>query len=175
MALVIQSSVIPHKLYGYCLLISLWKNVIGGWQNDTRGQSVYHPGQWRKSETSSLGCMERTKSWKFFWSPHMQLINTYIYMNMHTPTLLIKKILRFFLSETALNLFYISQWLTYVRQRLYHCAISTIFCIYFVFLTHCIYLYLLCILRYCLTSLSGLDLNSLCCPGRPWSCNPPTF
>lgn len=96
MALVIQSSVIPHKLYGYCLLISLWKNVIGGWQNDTRGQSVYHPGQWRKSETSSLGCMERTKSWKFFWSPHMQLTNTYIYMNMHTPHAANKKILRFF-------------------------------------------------------------------------------
>lgn len=101
----------------------------------------------------------------------MWLINTYIYMNMHTHTLLIKIILSFFWSETTLNLFYISQWLTHVRQRLYHCAISTIFCIYFVFLTHCIYLYLLYILRHCLTILSGLDLNSLCCPGRPWSCN----
>lgn len=147
------------------------KNDIGGWQNDTRSQSVYHPGRWCESEPHSLGCMERTNSWKFYWSPHTWLINTNIYMNMHTHTLLIKKYWDLFLSETTLNLFYISQWLTHVRQRLYHCAITTVFCIYFVFLTHCIYLYLLYILRHCLTILSGLDLNSLCCPGRPWSCN----
>lgn len=100
------------------------KNDIGGWQNATRGQSVYHPGQWRKSELRSLGCMERTNSWKFFWSPHMWLINTYIYMNMHTPHAANKKNTEFFFVRDCIkSILHLPRTQTYETKALPLCYI----------------------------------------------------
>lgn len=148
MALIIQSSVIPYKLYGYCLLIALWRMLLEAGKM-TQGVKVFtYPGQWRKSEPSSLGCMERTNSWKFFWSPHMQLINTYIYMNMHTPHAANKKITEFFLSETALNLLHLPMTHTCETKALPLCYIHNV-------------LYLLCIFNTLYLSVFTLYFKTL--------------